>query len=266
MHADLDEAASNYALAGIVSPTPALYRGVACIMSGDPDSSDAYFRDSIAAAEQTQAQEVLVTALYGRSMFAMDQGDWSAAQSLVDQARAATHHPGVEEAMAWTAQARLAQHRGDAYATRRALAETQRLRPLLTYALPFYAVNVRLHLVRVHIALADLAGATTLMNEIDEVLRHRPELGTLVDEAKQLRTQLSADRTPALAGASSLTAAELRLLPMLATHLSLSEIGAEMFLSVHTIRTQAKSIYRKLGASSRTQAVARSRQLGLLEE
>jgi LuxR family transcriptional regulator, maltose regulon positive regulatory protein len=66
-------------------------------------------------------------------------------------------------------------------------------------------------------------------------------------------------------GASALTAAELRLLPLLSTHLSFSEIAGEMFLSSNTIKSQAMSIYRKLGASSRSQAVARSGELGLVE-
>ena len=55
------------------------------------------------------------------------------------------------------------------------------------------------------------------------------------------------------------------VLPMLATHLSFPAIGAEMFLSPHTVKSQAMSIYRKLGASSRNQAVTRSRELGLLD-
>jgi LuxR family transcriptional regulator, maltose regulon positive regulatory protein len=55
----------------------------------------------------------------------------------------------------------------------------------------------------------------------------------------------------------------LRLL--LSTHLSFPQIAGEMFLSRHTIKSQAMSIYRKLGAPSRSQAVARSRELGLLE-
>jgi LuxR family maltose regulon positive regulatory protein len=38
-----------------------------------------------------------------------------------------------------------------------------------------------------------------------------------------------------------------------------------MYLSPHTIRTQGKSVYRKLGAASRSEAVARARELGLLE-
>jgi LuxR family transcriptional regulator, maltose regulon positive regulatory protein len=52
---------------------------------------------------------------------------------------------------------------------------------------------------------------------------------------------------------------------MLSTHLSFPEIAAEMFLSRNTIKSEAFSIYRKLGVASRSQAVARSRDLGLLE-
>ena len=103
------------------------------------------------------------------------------------------------------------------------------------------------------------------MGEVDEVLRRRPGLGTLVGEAEALRAQLSRQHGSIALGASALTAAELRLLPMLTTHLSFRQIAAEMFLSRHTIKAQAVSIYRKVGASSRNQAVSRSRELGLLE-
>ena len=102
------------------------------------------------------------------------------------------------------------------------------------------------------------------MREIDEILRRRPHLGVLVEQAEELRTRLAAEGSSPVT-ASSLTAAELRLLPMLSTHLSAPEIAAEMYLSLHTIKTQARSIYRKLDANSRSQAVARARELGLLE-
>ena len=55
-----------------------------------------------------------------------------------------------------------------------------------------------------------------------------------------------------------------RLLPKLATHHSVPQIAAELFLSRHTVKSEAISIYRKLGVSSRAQAVVRSRELGLL--
>ena len=161
--------------------------------------------------------------------------------------------------------ARVAAHRGDIAAARLELVSAQRLRHLLTYAYPYIAVQARIELTRVHLALADLAGARTLMREIDELLRRRPRLGTLVGEAETLRAQLSRERGAGSPGVSALTAAELRVLPLLTTHMSFAEMGRELFLSPNTVKTQALSAYRKLGAASRSQAVARARDLGLLE-
>jgi LuxR family maltose regulon positive regulatory protein len=62
---------------------------------------------------------------------------------------------------------------------------------LLTYALPHLAIQARIELARVYVALADLPGARTLMREIDDLLRRRPEMGTLVGQAGTLRAQLS---------------------------------------------------------------------------
>ena len=128
-------------------------------------------------------------------------------------------------------QARVAQHRGDLAAARRELVKAQRLRPFLTYAEPTIAVQARIELTRVHLALGDTAGARTLMREIEELLRRRPGLGTLVGEAQALRAQLAKRRGADALGASSLTAAELRLLPLLSTHLSFAELGAELFVA-----------------------------------
>jgi len=72
------------------------------------------------------------------------------------------------------------------------------------------------------------------------------------------------ERGSSVPGASALTAAELRLLTLLSTHLAFPEVAGELSLSRNTVKSQANSIYRKLGASSRGRAVARSRELGLL--
>ena len=119
--------------------------------------------------------------------------------------------------------------------------------------------------MRAHLALADLAAARVLMAEVDELLKRRPDLGTLVNEAEALRAKLSKQRGFIVPGASALTAADLRLLPMLSTHLMMTEIAQELFLSRDTIKSQSRSMYRKLGASSRSEAVARACELGLLE-
>jgi LuxR family maltose regulon positive regulatory protein len=184
---------------------------------------------------------------------------------LARQADKVVRQAGIDEALTYAVQARIAAHQGDASSARRELARATRVRLYLTYARAPFAVLVRIELIRVHLALGDLAGARTVMHEVDKLLQRRPGLGTLVSEAQALRTQLSKQRGPDALGASTLTAAELRILPLLSTHLSFAEMGRELFLSPNTVKTQALSAYRKLGVASRSQAVARARDLGLLE-
>jgi len=265
MRADADEAARRFAALGTAAPVVALCQGLAQLISGDPQGADVLFEHALGIGQGIGAPDVLSDILCERSLIAMARGEWSLAGDLVGQARAISRQSGTEEALVNAVQARVALHRGEVAAARRELIGAQRLRPLLTYAYPHLAVQTRLELSRVHLALADLAGARTLMREIDEVLGRRPDLGVLVGEAKALRDRLAAERVQNALGVFSLTVAELRVLPLLATHLSFPEIGAELFLSPHTVKSQAMSIYRKLGASSRSQAVARSRELSLLE-
>jgi LuxR family transcriptional regulator, maltose regulon positive regulatory protein len=265
MSADSDEAERKFAAANIVAPVATLCQALARILSGNPGGSDELLQDTVRVAAEVGSYEVRADALCERSLLAMADGDWSRAETLASEAGDALRPIGMETLIACAVRARTAMHRGDVEAARRELLSAQRLRPLDTYAIPHLAVQARIELARVRLALADVAGARTLMREIDEILKHRPDLGTLVGEARELRARLSAERGPATPGVSSLTSAELRVLPMLATHLSFPEIGAEMFLSPHTVKSQAMSIYRKLGASSRNQAVIRSRELGLLE-
>jgi LuxR family transcriptional regulator, maltose regulon positive regulatory protein len=59
--------------------------------------------------------------------------------------------------------------------------------------------------------------------------------------------------------------ARQRVLAYLPTHLSFQAMAEDLFVSRNTVKTQAISIYRKLGVSSRGDAVARARELGLLE-
>ena len=78
--------------------------------------------------------------------------------------------------------------------------------------------------------------------------------------------RLMAQDAPVTApGVSTLTSAELRLLPYLSTHLTFPEVGDRLYVSRHTVKSQAISIYRKLGVSSRDEAVRQAAKLGLLE-
>jgi len=66
--------------------------------------------------------------------------------------------------------------------------------------------------------------------------------------------------------AEPLSSRELEVLPLIAEGLTNQEIAARLYLSLHTVKAHARTIYAKLGVSSRTQAVARGRALGFLSE
>jgi LuxR family maltose regulon positive regulatory protein len=265
MRADADEAARRFAAEHIEESAPVLYQGLARVFSGGPDAGEACFEEALSIREEARTPEALAVALCELSLLAMARGEWSRAEAHAERAGAVLRRAGLEGTLTYAVQARAAMHRGDVPAVRQHLVNAQRVRPLLTYAIPHVAVQARIELARVHLALGDLAGARTLMREIDELLRCRPGLGTLAGEAEALRDELSKQRGSIVPGASSLTGAELRVLPLLSTHLRLPEIGEQLFLSPHTIKSHAKSIYRKLGASTRSEAVRRAREVGLLD-
>jgi LuxR family transcriptional regulator, maltose regulon positive regulatory protein len=61
------------------------------------------------------------------------------------------------------------------------------------------------------------------------------------------------------------TAAELAVLELLPSDLSAREIGAQLFVSSNTVRSHMRKLYRKLGVTSRADAVARASALGLID-
>jgi LuxR family transcriptional regulator, maltose regulon positive regulatory protein len=269
MDTDADETARRFTALGAMLPVIPLMRGLARVLAGDPGGGDAYFEDAVSIGEQGAVPEVLAIARCERALLAMVRGHWDRAETFAAQAREVMRTAGAEESFATplvcAVRARAHLHRGDVPAARQELVSAQRLRPRLTYAVPHLAVQARIELARAHLSLADLAGARTLAREIDDLLNRRPGLGILVDEAEALRDQLSKQDGSIVPGASSLTGAELRVLPLLSTYLPLPEIGEQLFLSPHTIKSHAKSIYRKLGATRRSEAVRRARELGLLD-
>jgi LuxR family maltose regulon positive regulatory protein len=135
---------------------------------------------------------------------------------------------------------------------------------MATYVAPWFAVSALLELARAYLAISDPTGARLVVREAEQVIRKRPHLGTLTTDLLKMRQQL-AGASATLVGASALTNAELRLLPLLPTYLSFVEIGDRLGISRHTVKTQAMSIYGKVEATSRGEAVERAIELGLLE-
>ncbi len=63
-----------------------------------------------------------------------------------------------------------------------------------------------------------------------------------------------------------LTAREVEVLGLMAAGLSNPEIAARLYIGVGTVKTHVNRLFAKLAAASRTQAVARARELGLLAD
>jgi LuxR family maltose regulon positive regulatory protein len=238
------------------------------LLAGAVDEAAALFEESSLVATATGNTDELVVSESELALLAMDRGHWSMAAAHLERALAAIDESRMYDyatsVLAYAGAARLAMHRGDRVETDRRLTQAMRARPSLTYMLPTLAVRVRLQLAKMHSALGDHTTARHLLREIDDILLHRPALGSLVDEVADLRRILTASPQGGVAGASALTSAELRLLPYLQTHLTIREIGDRLFVSRNTVSSEVSSIYRKLGVSSRHDAVERATAIGLL--
>jgi LuxR family transcriptional regulator, maltose regulon positive regulatory protein len=267
MRADAELALTLLPVGSLWRAPAQLLLAISHLLAGDLDLADGLLAQAVEVAEDAGATVAATVALAERAILAIGRQDWHDAETLVEQARSLVGKAHLEacvtSVVVYAAAARVAIHHGKVDQAERDLARAKQLRPQATHALPYYAVQARLELIRAHLALSDLAGARTVLREVDDLLRWRPRLGTLPQHATQLRSQLDHIRADAI-GASSLTMAEQRLLPLLSTHHSFREIGQRLHISHHTVKTQAMSIYRKLGVSSRSQAIQRARGLGLL--
>ena len=102
----------------------------------------------------------------------------------------------------------------------------------------------------------------SLLDRYRTVVSRHPEF------ADTLREALSPAKSPAplsaVASDRILTDRERAVLPYLATHLKAGEIASGLYVSVNTVKSHQQAIYRKLGVTSRGDAVDRGRELGLI--
>jgi LuxR family transcriptional regulator, maltose regulon positive regulatory protein len=266
MRADTQAALDELGPGSQWRPTAQLLEGICHLLAGQADRADPILAHAAEVATGAGALPAAAIALAERSLVAMEHQDWQQAITLAEQAQGVVKAGGlggyVASALVHAAAARVAVHQGDVPGALQQLARATRLRPLLTYALPYFAVQTQLELGRACLALDDAAGARVVLRQAREILRRRPDLGILPTQVDELWSKLDLSRGGA-GGVSSLTTAELRLLPLLPTHLTFRDIGERLHVSQHTVKTQAMSVYRKLGVSSRSQAVQRLQQFGL---
>jgi LuxR family maltose regulon positive regulatory protein len=272
MRSDLQDAAREIPGAGSASDTEYPMRlflsGVANLLLGDVEAADHRLTDAAELLDGAHRAPLLSVTLAYRAAIALDRGDSSEGEALVEKAlevaRRGHAESFVTSLLVFGLAARVALQRQDVARARTHLREAQRLRPLLSHALPWYSVGALLEMAEVSIGLGDTLGARQFIRDADTVLGRRPDLGTLSKRSAELGGRLSVMETVGSDGAT-LTAAELRILPLLLTHLTVAGIADRLFLSRHTVKAQVWSMYRKLEVHTRSDAVARARELGLLE-
>ncbi len=240
--------------------------GVSYLLEGDPAPAEPILARALDLATHSGSLPLAGVILAEQCGVAAERNDWPKVATLAQRAATIveTGHFGDywTSALVYAWASRAAAYGGDVARARFYLGRASRLRPLLTYALPVVSVQALLEMTRCYMTLADPGGAAAVLAQVHDILQQRPDLGVLPELAGQLQASLATVNARAV-GASSLTAAELRLLPLLATHLSYQEIGEQLFVSKNTVKTQAYSAYRKLLVSSRSEAVVRTRELGL---
>jgi LuxR family maltose regulon positive regulatory protein len=142
-------------------------------------------------------------------------------------------------------------------------ARALRLTAMMRDVAPWHAVQGRLALAQVNLALGDPERAKVLLEEARSA-RGPANASPLLDRMFEDTELRLSHVTNSLVGTSSLTTAEVRVLQYLPTHLSFPQIAEDLVVSRHTVKTQAMSAYRKLGVHTRTEAIERARDAGLL--
>jgi LuxR family maltose regulon positive regulatory protein len=238
------------------------------LLTGDVDQAAALFAEASTLATTMSNADILVMSGAELAVLEMDRGRWTEAAERVNLALATIEAHRMEDhalsVLAFAVAARLALHHGDLKQANARLTQAMRARPSCNSAMPYLGVRSRVQLAKVHWAIADHTAAHHLLREIDDILQRRPALGALVATVSELRRTATSSPRDGAAAAVPLTPAELRLLPYLQTHFTTREIAERLFVSRSTVNTQIGSIYRKLGVSSRTDAVQHATTVGLL--
>jgi LuxR family maltose regulon positive regulatory protein len=247
-------------------PFALMLQGIGRLLAGDRTAAEMALIEATELAADA-VPLVGAVAFAELSLMSQEEGNWERGE---DYARTARDHAmalgtgdHVFGAMAYAASARSALRNANWVRAGDDLDRIQYLLGKANEAVPWLAALVRIEAGRAHLALNDIGAAAELVAELEHLVLARPHLGMAEAASLDLQRQLKGLRKVPRE-ASTLTAAELRLLPLLTTHLTFRQIAQHLYVSRNTIKTQAISVYRKLGVSSRTEAIDRAVELGLL--
>jgi LuxR family maltose regulon positive regulatory protein len=242
--------------------TVALYlRGVACLYLGDMDAAAVDLEEGVELSKRCGVPDMRAHCLAALAAMRLASGDAEGAVPQIEQARGIVFANNLENipatapifSVAASVMLASGRHEDAAHDAVRAL----RLTSLIEAIAPWHAVAGRLALANVYWQLGDHNRAAVLIDEARN--RYGPEAQSAVFDVMLKEAEaLVAGLEISPPGPSLLTTAELRVLQYLPSHLSFPEIGQRLYLSRHTVKSQALSSYRKLGVSSRSQAVERA--------
>jgi LuxR family maltose regulon positive regulatory protein len=244
-----------------------LLEGVARHLTGEREPARQLLEEGARRATAT-APHVQTLCLAQLSLLAVEREDWAAADSLVARARAQVERAGLSDyassALVYAVAAHIEAHGGRVDASQADLEHACELLSRIDLS-PWYEAECRIALARAAVRLGDTAQARELLAEAETHLKRSPD--ATVPQRWIADCQAQAEQSSATAHQEwSLTTAELRVLQFLPTHLSFPEMAERLYVSANTVKTHARSVYRKLGASSRGEAVVRAREVGLLDQ
>jgi LuxR family maltose regulon positive regulatory protein len=245
-----------------------LLQGAALHLTGEREQARPHLEDG-ARRGTVAAPSIQVLCLAQLGVLALEEQDWDTGELCISRARRQVERVGLSDypvaALVFAASALDRAQRGRVDDAQRDVRQGLRLLATLADFTPWYDAEARLLLARAALRLSDVVGARTLLAEASRLARRAPDALVLQEWLDESWAQADSFSAAAILGPSSLTTAELRVLGLLPTHLSFREIAGRLHVSANTIKTQAHALYRKLDASSRTEAVSNARQVGLLD-
>jgi LuxR family transcriptional regulator, maltose regulon positive regulatory protein len=268
MQAAAERAIATLADESLLVPSAYLVRGACDVLLGDDVQALPHLTEAVEVAIARRANVGSSVGLAMLSLLHERRGNLRAATDAARRAEVIVDQASLDDYVTTSivriARARVALAHGSRTTARQEAERALTLAQQLTYGIAWLAVYTRLELAHLLLALEEPAQARALLTEIDDIAARRPDIGSSV-LVEALRRDFETGRSEEDGWVSPLTPAELRLLPLLATYHSFREIADRLGISRNTVKTQAISVYRKLDVSSRSEAVERARELGLLQ-
>ena len=262
------DAARSAALLEETSP----WRSLCCLivgasahLTGDRERARAQLEEGVRRGSVT-APHIEAITLAQLALLDLDEGDQEGAYEHAARGKAQADRTGLGDyptsAFIYAVAALTDALRGRVDSATREARRAERLVGELDEFSPWFEAETRLALARTLLLLDDAEAAATNLRDAGRFARRTADASVLAEWIERIDRDLR--EATAAGGRWPLTKAELRLLTFLPTHLSFREIAEELVVSPNTVKTQARSIYQKLGVSSRAEAVATARTAGLV--